>query len=196
VLQGEFDRRDVVLDDPLQLEMALDAIEAGDSRSARRRLGFNVLKNVVGGIVQAVRSGEPPPTPPWLEPPPHACHRIWIDPGRWVTITPDPGIDPFLQRVFDSIPARIFHGVHVDAWLHQEIDPGAPRSRIGVHIGTQRVGSIDETDDAWYEPAIEVAARRAEQPLLEARITRLRDGGWLLTLGVPDLPRPIPPATA
>jgi len=195
MLQGEFTSREVVLDDPLELEMALDAVEAGDSRSARRRLGFDLLKTVVGGIVQAVRSREAPPIPTWLEPPPHAAHRVWLDPRRWVTITPDPGVEPFLQRVFDAIPTRILDSVHVDAWLQQDPEPGAAGSRIGVQIGTHRVGTIKGTDQARYEPTMELAARRAEQPLVEARITRLRDGGWLLALGTPALPHHTPPAT-
>jgi len=55
-------------------------------------------------------------------------------------------------------------------------EPPSRTSRLGVHIGSRRVGHLDaETTDA-FRPAIEAAAERDEDALTDARLARIPGG--------------------
>ncbi len=96
-------------------------------------------------------------------------------PKEWVEVDVDPDASSWLDRVVEA-SSRVFRGMSleistVDAWL--DTDGEAPdRRRIVVHIGAQRVGTVEGSRAAPYLEAMAAARSRHELPYLPARLTR------------------------
>jgi hypothetical protein len=195
MVRAEFGLHDIILDDPITLEMVVDSLEVGGSWFQRQRLGLSFLKTfgqALGALVHLIRTDQDPRRPDWLEPPINALHDIPIDHRRWVTVTVDAAAEPLLRRAYEALEPAMFNTVHLDIWLKRREADGAGGD-LEVHIGTEPVGVIDPAERFRYEPAMQQAAQQGEQPLLGGRILRLRDGGYLLSAGVPEDDDPATP---
>ena len=116
------------------------------------------------------------PEPRWLDPPARASYRVETlrtekaetAGTEWAEVDVDPGASSWLDRVVDA-SSRVFRGMSlevstVDAWL--DTDGEAPdRRRIVVHIGAQRVGTVEGSRAAPYREAMAAAAARHELPV-------------------------------
>ncbi|HZP14791.1 MAG TPA: hypothetical protein VFA96_03130, partial [Nocardioides sp.] len=167
------------------LETALDLVQA-DSKAQRRRISWRILGDTVGSIVRVLRTPEPPPLPEWLEPPDNACRAVPTIPFRWSAISLDPDADQLLRRVVEAVPSPLADGVHLDAWLRGDTGTSGDPDVTTVHLGAEAIGTIEPADLDLYRGALNDAAKDDEHPLLPARITPLRHGGWLVCLQVPE----------
>ncbi|HEX3815778.1 MAG TPA: hypothetical protein VHX59_23310 [Mycobacteriales bacterium] len=159
----------------LQIEGVLDNVQLqlepyGQLRSAVQ--AFRLLGDIGANLVhtfRAARSGEPGP-PAWLEPPDHALYPArWLV-RRWVEVDLDTDAGPWLGRVARAASMRVGSTVLVDAWLAWAAGPPTAASRLAVHIGFHRVGTLDPVKSQLYLPIMADANRRGEHPYLGAQL--------------------------
>jgi hypothetical protein len=88
----------------------------------------------------------------------------------------------WLDQVHDALPKLLDRSVDFDAWLDWS-DP--ERRSLGVHVGEQRVGVLDEDAMTAFSPVMTAADQRDELPYTTARLTRRPNAEYLLELGLP-----------
>jgi len=193
LLTAELERRSVTMP-RAAMELALDELTNCetplDRALFRARLGTVAVKSLfdVGSSIAKVFKGDTSgiqvaPEPRWLDPPARASYRVETlrtekaetAGTEWAEVDVDPDASSWLDRVVEA-SSRVFRGMSleistVDAWL--DTDGEAPdRRRIVVHIGAQRVGTVEGSRAAPYREAMAAAAARHELPYLRARLQR------------------------
>jgi hypothetical protein len=191
LLEGEREQRGLPKD-PLTIELAIDAIEAGDGGALGQLLG--VIRNIGGSHGDAIRgrvlhdfieqgmSGLA--VPAWLEPP--VGGRYYRGGGfssDWVEVVLDAGVRSWLESAYREAPVRTDKIVVLSAWF------ACLKSceEVGVHIGAQQVGLLDREATMRWRPAVEAATRREELLLVNARLVHVsrRELPYLLTIPLP-----------
>jgi hypothetical protein len=172
MLEAALARRGLT-ESPFWFETTLDHL--WDTPADRVRLGVQGLKALGRfglGVAKAIREHELPDisTPGWLEPPDPAFYELPRT-DRWISMSLDPDVNGWLERVHQAARPRVFGIASVDAWLKPEFDDSDVH-KIGVYIGEKQVGLIPDDAVAAYLPAIKAATFREELPYLPARVAR------------------------
>jgi hypothetical protein len=172
---------------PLAVETMLDRIDISGTTFGRIRQtgrGLKMLAGAGSGIGKLLRHGPVAP-PAWLQPPPRACYPARTGHRSWTAVELDKDAGAWLDRVFTASPNQLNSTVNVDAWVVWDPEPRIPRSRLAVHLGTERVGVLDPVTSERFEPVMKAAAARQELPCLRARLTSLGDRSYLLEVPAP-----------
>lgn len=130
--------------------------------------------------------------PDWLEPPARAAYELprsesWID----VSVTSD--TYAWLDEVHAQIPS-VFGISNVRAWLSWEPEPRQENSVLAVHLGKQRVGTIDRADAEGFVHVMDAAAFRDELPVVPASLARrTTDPRYVIEVAAPAVDRDVAP---
>jgi hypothetical protein len=186
MLKAELSRRGVS-EDPLWSERTLDHL--WDSKTEQARLaaeGLKQLGNAGLGVIRALRSHSRPDLsrPDWVEPPQRAAYELRRG-DRWIAVELDIAAAEWLDAVYTALPS-FFGTAPLVAWVQWDPEPQTVASRLSVHIGHTRVGTISPSHAVAYLPAMKAAAFRDELPRLEARLSLSSGPGrYLLELASP-----------
>jgi hypothetical protein len=160
---------------PRFLDMQIDAIQA-DSRAERRAVGLKALKTFVDGITATFRglSASGDPAPEWMEPPLKASHTIRGIPGIWITIETDPDAGPVLERALATAIQNPFRDdqIEPELWLDWRSRPTADETLLSVHLGDQRVATLDGNTAALFRIHMEAAVTEGLLPVANGRLIR------------------------
>lgn len=197
LLREELDKRDVDMD-PVNFAMRVDSLATereplGKARIALR--GLRALRDLGQSgrpRVSETPPGEPlqsegSPEPAWLTTPERAAYPIWSASLDRAAVDLDPRAEPWLKEAMRSAGPGAVHTCNVEVWLAPDDGESPSRtSRLGVHIGSRRVGRLDAETTESLRPAIEAAAERDEDARTDAHLTRMPGGiPYVLDLPLP-----------
>ena len=192
LFEEEMDRHGVPRN-PIWVEQKLDELEwsPGDrGRETLRRLG---LAGVTLG--RMVQSHGLPDAPQWMEPPPDATYRVPAGLSEKTAVDLDPEAGAWLDRALVSTPRRVGTLLAiVDVWFSHDAasDDGG---HVIVHLGVQRVGTLNEAASERFAPVMKTAASRDAKPRATAQLAEAmhRRPPYMLVADVP-LPDKAPTA--
>jgi hypothetical protein len=194
MLQAEYDRRGVPYT-PLSIEVGVEAIArrqtplgsvtaAVQGVAALANLSWRAARGI-GTVVTVLRGRDLPDRPgpvEWLQPPEEAAYPVrrgGRDRDNWMAVELDDDATEFIQRAHTAArpviggPAalRPIDTVILDGWLSWDSAPPTATSRLIVHLGDQRVGTLTPDDTRRFGPIMETAHQRHELPRMKARLT-------------------------
>jgi hypothetical protein len=186
-LEAELERRELN-ESPLWIEHQVDRIQASPAaRVVQTAKGLKALGGWGIGLAKMVRDSATPERPEWLEPPARAAYPTPTTRDTWIAVDVDEAATEWLHRVHAAAPLRIGDTATIDAWLSRDADRPAAHHDLCVHIGERRVGHLAAPHATVYEPAMDAAQSREEQPWLTARLTRRpRPDLYLLEIAAPS----------
>lgn len=190
-LVGELDARGLS-ESPLWIELRLDELEKGTvppSGLFGNLKGLAKLAEVAVPFARQLGAAvKGTPTPDWLEPPDRAGYPARFLRGEHVAVSLDTSALAWLRRVLDAC-ARSGKFANVDAWLSWENNSDSPGSALVVHLGSERVGLLDNQASDRLRPVMSAALERDELPWLTARLTALAASvPFLLEVSLPSSP--------
>jgi hypothetical protein len=187
LLKQELDKRAVRME-PVGFAQTVDSIATehqplGKARIALR--GIRALRDLGQSRRPHVSEtpGEPTersddqPEPAWLMTPERAVYPIWSASTDRVAVELDPTAEPWLKEAMRTTGPGAVQSCNIEVWLAPDDgEPPSRTSRLGVHIGSRRVGYLDAETTDVFRPAIEAAAERDEDAQTDAHLTRIPGG--------------------
>jgi hypothetical protein len=184
LFEEELDRQGVPRD-PIWVEQKLDELEwspAERGLETVRRLGLAAV--TLGRMAQ---SRGMPDAPQWMEPPDDATYYAWARRTEKTPVDIDPDADAWLERALGSTPRRVGTLMAVlDVWFSYESAP-SDGGLVVVHLGGQRVGTLNRAASERFATVMEAAASRGAKPRASAPLAKavhLRPP-YLLVVDVP-----------
>jgi hypothetical protein len=174
---------------PLWYEQTLDDLHLSSTEQTERfakgltaavRLGFKA--------VRALREHRPIPdlsAPAWLDGPDRAAYPVQQNhDANWTAVQLDPDARAWLDTAYAAVPRLIGATSSATAWLAWE---DTEQARLVVHLGDERVGTLDAAATESYRPTMRLAAQTDELPYTAVHLTpRPTTVGYLLELQLPS----------
>jgi hypothetical protein len=124
--------------------------------------------------------------PAWMQTPERAAYPILLAGADRVAVRLDPDAGTWLAQALHAAGPDAAQRRFVEVWLAPDPEPAASATRVGVHIGSRRVGHLDADTSERVRPALEAAAERDEDAQIKAHLTRLAGTAkYVLALPLP-----------
>lgn len=184
LLKQELDKRAVSME-PVGFAQQVDSIATEHEPLGKARIALRGIR----GLRDLGQSGRPQvnetpaneptdqPEPAWLRTPERAAYPIWSASTNRVAVELDPTAEPWLREAMRTSGPGAVQSCNTEVWLAPDDgEPPSRTSRLGVHIGSRRVGHLDAETTDVFRPAIEAAAERDEDAQVDAHLTRIPGG--------------------
>lgn len=172
--------------DPIWVERTLDELEQSPADQMREKAQNLLL--VRGTLARLAGSRGIPDPPVWMNPPEEANYRGSPRGGDKVPVEIDRHATGCLDRALQSAPGRV-GGIQalVPVWFDWDTDTEGPR-RVGVYIGSTRVGALDQKSSESFATVMEAAETRNSKPQSMSPLARARhlDPPYLLVVDLPE----------
>ncbi len=136
--------------EPLLVERQVEMILAEREPFGKARFALRTLKALkdsqtsrgspLKGAIE--RPNEPHDQPDWLKPPDRAAYPVRSVSPQRTPVELDPAARGWLERIKDSDPGHLAGSRSVEVWLTRDSGNPADASRLAVHIGAERVGTL------------------------------------------------------
>jgi hypothetical protein len=175
LLNAELDGRQIS-ERPSTVETLLDRIEASQTPFGRTSSFMGVPKAMgeyAIGIYKLFRDPDSLSQPDWLKPPPRASYRLLPkNLQEWMSADLESDAGGWLGRVVDGVAVVQEDIAIVDIWLAWDAEPPTPASHLTVNIGSERVGTINDSKIPLFRPVMDAATGRDQLPVITASLLR------------------------
>jgi hypothetical protein len=172
--------------DPIWVERTLDELEQSPADQMRKK-AQNLL--LVGSTLgRLARSRGIPDPPEWMNPPEEANYYGPPRRGDKVPVEVDRDAISCLDRALEGAPGHVGDvQALVPVWFDWDTD-AEDRRRVGVYIGSTKVGALDRESSDSFAAVMKGAEERGEKPRSMSPLARARhlDPPYLLVVDLPE----------
>jgi hypothetical protein len=196
LLQRELDRHGTTMD-AQAMETAVDLLAAERQSFGKARVALRVL-NALGASARKRREVSPTTPlrdlntvsgrqPAWCRTPERAAYPITNVDGHTVEVDLEQNADAYLERIAELDLPSIDDIKYLEVWFTLSRELPTQHPKLDVHVGTQCLGTLNETITKHLMPAMDAAADRDEDPWMIASLsTSTGTMPYLLEITVPE----------
>lgn len=199
MLRSELNSR-VVSMPPVTFEQTVESLATQQESFGKTRLALRGLRALwdLGHSPSPARRAifdqpsDPPehePDPAWMRTPERAAYPIRPSGRDRATVQLDPTAAAVLESAMLTTGTGTVQTRNVEVWFGSDDEPSEGVSRVSVNLGSKRVGELDAATSKRYNPALQAAGERDEDPWSNAHLTRIPGTTpYVLEVPLPEVP--------
>jgi hypothetical protein len=174
------------------VDILVDGIQA-DSRAEKNAIGLRAVKTYASWVKATFREIDATgnAAPAWMEPPLRASHAVRGVPGGWITVETDPDANSLLERALATAIRNPMRDDRIEPqmWLDWQRRPPGDNTLLDVHLGDQKVATLDANTTALFGIHMDAAAAKGLLPEIKGRLVRTAEApGHRLQIQCPAEP--------